>query len=391
VRQFILSRAGFSKAETNNLRVNHSKRMRRGSSLLYAAVTMPIVFGTAAFIVDAGRVMEAKSELQAATDAAARYAATAMRTTSGGTSAAAANASAVFAQNLVDGSAAPFDPNTDLVIGIWNSNTRAFTPTTLAGGANAVRIQTRLALGGASRPLIGSTVGFQATVHASSTVMMNGRTASGNVTGKGNPWLAGMPDGTVSDNWQNVPGKNDVAGGGAGQNSSPGMIDLAAASMVGGATIMFDSVSGTTGNGSGNVQVASADGNANQIVSLGTNGTSSVYTSRPMHGMSNVRAPINSMIAVFLDDNAPNSTPAPAALDFMSTTQRDYQSISPLLKQTFFIGDGRRSSTGEVQGIVVPQGATRLFIGNMDAWQWNDNTGGYTATANSTISVTTVK
>jgi Flp pilus assembly protein TadG len=366
---------------------------RRGGAIVYMAVFMPIALGIAALAVDFGRIESAKSELQATTDAAARYAASAMKTTSAaGASVAAANASAVFAQNLVDGAAAPFDPNTDIVLGIWTPATKTFVPATLAAGANAVRLQTKLALGGAGRPPLAfsAALGMKAMIHATSIVMMNGRAASGNVTGKGNPWLAGMPDGTVSDNWQSIPGKNDVAGGGPGQNSSPGMIDLAANNLAGGATLMFDSITGTSGNGSGNVQVSTADGNANQIVSLGTNGTSTMYTSRPMNGMSNVRAPINSMIAVFLNDNVPTSGSAPAALDFMTTAQRDYQSIAPQLKQTFFIGDGRRDN-GEVQQIIVPAGATRLFIGNMDAWQWNDNTGGYTVTANSTTSMTTVK
>ena len=375
--------------DESSTRVFRQRRHRRGTALVYATIFMSLAIGLAAFSVDVGRVMSAKSELQGTTDAAARYAASAMRTMSGTTSAAGANASAVFAQNKVDGTVAPFDPNTDLTLGVWTPATRTFVPTTIALGANAVRLQTKMTLGDTARPLsFASILGLKATIHGNSIVMMNGTVNSAYVAGKGNPWLAGMPDGTVTNNYTSNVSTYDVAGP---TLSSPGMMSLAAAQMIGGSVLTFNSVAGTSGNGSGSTQVANADGNANQIVSLGTNGTSSVYTSRPMNGMSNVRAPINSMIAVFLDDNRPDTTGAPAALDFMDPTQRDYQSISPTLKQTFFIGDGRRSSTGEVQQIVVPPGATRLFIGNMDAWQWNDNTGGYTATANTTISVVTVK
>jgi hypothetical protein len=79
---------------------------------------------------------------------------------------------------------------------------------------------------------------------------------------------------------------------------------------------------------------------------------------------------------VFLGDAAPNTTPAPAALDFSLHTQRDYLNLSPVVKQPFFVGDGK-TSWGEVQNIRIPAGATRIFLGMMDAWQWNDNTGSF--------------
>ena len=66
-------------------------------------------------------------------------------------------------------------------------------------------------------------------------------------------------------------------------------------------------------------------------------------------------------------------------LDFSTQASQDYNSLSPKLKQPFFIGDGETSS-GAVQGIVVPQGATRMFFGTMDGHEWSNNTGGYTAT-----------
>lgn len=360
--------------------------------MLATAVALPLIMGMASLAVDLGRVQTAKSELRAATDAAARYAASVMRTTSAtGVSAASVSAAAVMAENKVDGSVAPFNGTTDLTLGIWNASTKTFTAAALGAGANAVRLQTKLTMGDSARPLLfASVLGRAVTIRATSIVMMNGRTASTYVSGKGNPWLAGMPAGTVSDNYRTDSiGLQDAAGSGPNMDGSPGMIDLASAQISAGGSIKFDTVTGTASNGSGSSTVT-ADGNSGQIVSLGTNGTSTVYQSRPMNGISNARAPINAMVAVFLNDNAPNTTAAPAALDFMSAAQRDYASISPLVKQVFFIGDGRRSN-GEVQQIVVPAGATRLFIGNMDAWQWNDNTGGYTATANSTISVTTVR
>ncbi|MCB1162483.1 hypothetical protein KDL67_07305, partial [bacterium] len=46
----------------------------------------------------------------------------------------------------------------------------------------------------------------------------------------------------------------------------------------------------------------------------------------------------------------------------------------PALKQTFFIGDGRTGS-GEIQQVIVPAGATRLFLANMDSCEFLNNIG----------------
>jgi len=60
------------------------------------------------------------------------------------------------------------------------------------------------------------------------------------------------------------------------------------------------------------------------------------------------------------------------------------------LRQPFYIGDGRRS-TGEVQHVVVPTGATRLFIGTMDGYEWNNNVGGFNVTAHVAGSISSVR
>lgn len=359
--------------------------------MVLASCCLVVIVGFGSFAMDLSRVQAAKSELQAATDAAARYAARAMRSNNGVTSSAADNASAVFAESRVDGTAVPFNANSDLEIGIWTPNNKTFVVTPLNAGANAVRLRTKVQFNN-TRPLFMlGALGRQVTVRAQSIAMMNGKTGSSWVSAKGNPWLAGMPSGSKSNNWRpDAPHVHDTAGSAPNSQMSPGMISLASADILPGSTIMFDNVTGMANNGGGDVTNFTADGNTGWIVSLGDSTAGSGYVSKPMNGISNVRAPINSMIAVFLSDSAPNATAAPAALDFQTSAQRDYTTLSPLLKQTFFIGNGRRS-TGEVQQIVVPPGATRLFIGNMDAWQWNDNNGGYNATINSTTSVTTVQ
>ena len=91
-------------------------------------------------------------------------------------------------------------------------------------------------------------------------------------------------------------------------------------------------------------------------------------------GKSDIIAPINSLIGVFLSDNDPAGVPAPATLDFSTQKARDYVSLSPAVGQVFFIGTGL-TSTGEHHKVVVPQGATRLYFAVMDIYQWNNNSG----------------
>src|SRR4028119_579903 len=70
------------------------------------------------------------------------------------------------------------------------------------------------------------------------------------------------------------------------------------------------------------------------------------------------------LVGVFLTDLEPTD-PAPLALDFTNNTS--FEEISPLLKQTFFIGDGLTGSgSGNIQRFLVPEQATRLFLGFAD-------------------------
>ena len=79
------------------------------------------------------------------------------------------------------------------------------------------------------------------------------------------------------------------------------------------------------------------------------------------------------LIGVFLADTVP-AGPPPATLDF--TGGRDFDSLSPALAQTFFIGDGR-TATGKPQRFHVPTGATRLYFGLGDAWWFQGPPGFY--------------
>jgi len=86
------------------------------------------------------------------------------------------------------------------------------------------------------------------------------------------------------------------------------------------------------------------------------------------------------LAGVFLTDDEP-ADPAPPRLDFSSDNQT-FDLLEPEIAQTFFIGDGvGRSYT-------VPDGATRLFLGVLDAFMpgfnchgppgyYGNNSGGY--------------
>ncbi len=95
-----------------------------------------------------------------------------------------------------------------------------------------------------------------------------------------------------------------------------------------------------------------------------------------LRGMSNIVAPAGALIGVFLGPEDPAAAPAPPGLMFVSQFDRDYAQVAPLLKQVFFIGDGL-TSTGAQQTVRTPRGATRLFLGVMDALQWGNNTGSF--------------
>jgi Flp pilus assembly protein TadG len=111
------------------------------------------------------------------------------------------------------------------------------------------------------------------------------------------------------------------------------------------------------------------------------------------NGISNIYAPLNSIVGVFSDGKDPTgskegnvtqSNPdgtAPKALDYSTQKARDYTNISPSLRQSFYVGDGQTSSETQ-QTIVVPPNATSFFLGTMDGHEWTNNSGGFDLTIN---------
>ena len=187
----------------------------------------------------------------------------------------------------------------------------------------------------------------------------------------------------------NIFGAGDAAsptpspGGGSGGTTAPGF----ALSAGTGRILTFSSVTGSIFVTPG--YQLSPDGllsNGTPALGLDTNITS-------FQGISGIQLEQGSgfLAGVFL----PNATPADPAPDPLAFTNNgtpgligtNFSTLSPLLDQTFFIGDGLTGNgSGTTQQFVVPDGATRLFLGIADAngyngapGQYQDNGGAYTA------------
>ncbi len=173
------------------------------------------------------------------------------------------------------------------------------------------------------------------------------------VSGKANPYLAGMPDGST-------------AFGGTAPVASPPSIAVAA-----GQVLRFSATGHTVADGF--FSSRSPDG----LIYISTG----LVTQSALNGISQFSGPhYGSLLGVFLDDNSPAGQSPPVALDFRATGNVlggiNYSSLQPAIRQVFFIGDGR-TADGVEQSITVPPGATRLFFANSSTSNWNNNSGDF--------------
>ncbi|MFT3818580.1 MAG: PEP-CTERM sorting domain-containing protein [Rubrivivax sp.] len=176
------------------------------------------------------------------------------------------------------------------------------------------------------------------------------------VAGTSNPWLAGMPNGTSAGSGDTAPGESPVLVTGIG--------------FAAGDVLRFSALGSTDHCSAGGCGLAGPEGDAAE----------GAFTHGALFGLSGLSAPIDSLIAVFLGSAQPDGSAAPATLDFGSAAARDFASLSPLLQQVFFIGDGLRNDGVTLQDFVVPVGATRLFLGTMDGFGWFNNVGSLSVT-----------
>lgn len=176
------------------------------------------------------------------------------------------------------------------------------------------------------------------------------------VPGTASPWLAGMPDGSTASV---IYGFTDTAPG-----ESP--VQVTGLPLIPGNILTVTAATGGVWYGP-SYGPYGPDGRPDMSV---------YHPTGADNGISNVNAPLAALLGVFLGPALPSDTAAPSTLDFSTSTSRDYTSLSPGLKQVFFIGDGYNSG-GISQNLIIPDGATRFYLGVMDGYQWGNNLGSF--------------
>lgn len=177
-----------------------------------------------------------------------------------------------------------------------------------------------------------------------------------NVPGTSDPWLAGMPNGSLSNN--GTPEPPDVA---------PAQSPVLVSGIVPGTMLMW-TATGLVGHPS---DIAGPDG-ATWVANF-------THWPGAENGISDITVPIDSLLGVFLGPSQPDLNPPPVALDFSPSASRNYLMLAPGLQQVFFMGDGLTDGA-VAQTIVAPFGATRLYLGTMDGYGWANNIGSFDVT-----------
>jgi hypothetical protein len=159
-----------------------------------------------------------------------------------------------------------------------------------------------------------------------------------------NPFLAGMPNGSTCCMGDSAPAESPVL--------------VTGISLIPGSTITFTNVTGSVNN-SGFAPTSPPDGDPNMLV-----------TTAPLEGGNQspnniagfISTPISALAGVFLGPGLPTANPAPLPIDFGSSgVGTNFLSLSPMVQQAFFIGDGLTGNgTGEVQTFIVPAGARQV-------------------------------
>jgi Flp pilus assembly protein TadG len=360
---------------------------RSGLAIVYMAIALISLTAICSLAVDFGRWEMCKTQLQRAADAAARAGAFNLATSA---SAAVTAATSVVNGNYVD--AQTVSSNSKVTVSVqlldWTSSSNYVVLVSATYSlANAVRVTLTYNV-----PLsFGSVIGISSkTATRSSTALLNITSQNIYVGATGDVWLAGEPTGTRASQpdpnyaGQKVnalhPWQYDYAGpvGGSmadGQPySSPAQATIP---ITPGAIITVSSVSGAGNYAPGYFDAGNADGVVDGATATIFDDVAAGGVEE--HGIADAYMPGNSLNAVFLGSSTPDGGTPPAPLNFSTQSSREYASISPQTKQPFFVGNGQTSG-GTQQTIVVPQGATRMFFGIMDCWEWDNNSGGYNAT-----------
>jgi hypothetical protein len=251
-------------------------------------------------------------------------------------------------KNKVDGVALTITL-ADIELGTWDPATQTFKALTGSARRSAIAVRVRAARRNV-QTLFGSWIGRPSFDITEEAVATRGVVNEHFVDGRASPWLAGMPAGSKVTRYDGNPHDSVTP------TSWPYKMSLP---LTPGAVIYFRGVDGHTGYaGSDSV---GAEGDTGWIVSQ-----------RADNGINTTKGPINSLGGIFLDDRRPSTWSLQPMLDFTTRTQRNFTELRPKVKQVFFIGDGVNDD-GVLQAFVVPEGATRLYLGTIDekGWWWD--------------------
>lgn len=91
------------------------------------------------------------------------------------------------------------------------------------------------------------------------------------------------------------------------------------------------------------------------------------YSPGSANGISLAHLPANALVGVFVASGGPSGS-TPADLDFTGPGGYSFLTLSPLLDQQFFIGDGLTGTgTGTVQQFIAPAGTATLYLAVADS------------------------
>jgi len=147
-----------------------------------------------------------------------------------------------------------------------------------------------------------------------------------------------------------VTGTTNPAGDTAPLNS-PSVVDVP---LIAGQALIFTAW-GTVGY-SGSTPNLGPDGGAS---------TDTTYQPTTGIGIAQITGPRSALVGVFTGDTLVLQN-TPPSVDYSSQAARDVSNLTPLLQQPFFVGSGT-TSTGNARRVIVPNRATHLYLGVIDA------------------------
>jgi hypothetical protein len=171
------------------------------------------------------------------------------------------------------------------------------------------------------------------------------------VPGTSDPWLAGQPNGTTASSEDTAPAESPVYAG----------------SVTAGSSITWNAT-GMVGNGPSETQFGPNGDTGGTLYGLFS------HDAGAQNGISDIQGVgVDALLGVFLGPGVPSgATPGPLNFNPSGGLGFTYGTLAPQVDQVFYMGDG------SAQSVTVPTGATRLYLGTMDGFGWDNNTGAFT-------------